>query len=146
MVNYIRFNRIEHKTTFIERVRMCFDKKFALEYQIFELNNELEYAKQEHHYDRYKELIIELIAIERTRYRFKDIIDIFNNSALITDIILQVYVNNVKRNDISRSNINGIAYIKFGKTLSIGDKVVYKLQSLFSYYHYYCVLSSSLKI
>ena len=76
MVNYIRFNRIEHKTTFIERVRMCFDKKFALEYQIFELNNELEYAKQEHHYDRYKELIIELIAIERTRYRFKDIIDI----------------------------------------------------------------------
>jgi len=59
-------------------------------------------------------------------------IDIFNNSASITDIVLQVYVNNIKRNDISRSNINGVAYIKFEKTLSVGDKVVYKVQSLAS--------------
>jgi Concanavalin A-like lectin/glucanases superfamily/FG-GAP repeat len=57
-------------------------------------------------------------------------IDIFNNSGSIGDINAQVYVNNIKRNDISRVNINGVAFIKFNTSLSVGDKVVYKIQSV----------------
>ena len=113
MVNYIRFNRIEYKKTFIERMRMCFDKKFALEYQIFELNNELEYAKQEHQYDTYKELIIELIAIERTRYRFKDIIDIFYNTAK--------YFKNNHRYDLSVIFYNNLIEEYRTRTLNLND-------------------------
>jgi hypothetical protein len=56
-------------------------------------------------------------------------IDIFNNSANLIDINAQVYVNNIKRNDISRVNINGIAYIRFVNGLSVGDQVVYKIQT-----------------
>jgi hypothetical protein len=56
-------------------------------------------------------------------------IDIFNNSANLSDINAQVYVNNIKRNDISRTNINGVAYIKFANGLSVGDQVVYKIQT-----------------
>ena len=57
-------------------------------------------------------------------------IDIFDNSAQLIDLTLQVYVNDIKRNDISRSNINGIAFIKFDAPLNSGDKVVYKIQSV----------------
>lgn len=117
MVNYIRFNRIEHKKTFIERMRMCFDKKFALEYQIFQLNSELEYAKQEHQYDTYKELIIELIAIERTRYRFKDIVDIFYNTAKYFknnhryDLSVIFYNNLIEEYRTNTVNSNDYSYL-----------------------------------
>ena len=61
MMNYIPFNRIENKKTFIQVIRAFFDKKYALDHHIIQINNELEYAKREFNYDRYKELIIELI-------------------------------------------------------------------------------------
>jgi hypothetical protein len=66
-MNYTRFNRIENKKTFINVIRSYFDKKYALEQHIIEIYNQLEYAKREYNYDTYKELIIELISIERNR-------------------------------------------------------------------------------
>jgi len=57
-------------------------------------------------------------------------IDIFNNSEALGDINAQIYVNNIKRNDISRVNINGLAYIKFSTALLAGDQVVYKIQTI----------------
>ena len=56
-------------------------------------------------------------------------IDIFDKSATLGDVNAQVYVNHVKRNDISRVNINGVAYIKFSTPLSVGDHVIYKVQT-----------------
>ena len=80
-MNYTRFNRIENKKTFINVIRSFFDKKFALEQHILQIYNELEHAKREYNYERYKELIIELISIERNRYQFINIIDVFHNTA-----------------------------------------------------------------
>jgi tetratricopeptide (TPR) repeat protein len=80
-MNYTRFNRIENKKTFINVIRSYFDKKYALEQHIIEIYNQLEYAKREYNYDTYKELIIELISIERNRRQSTKIIDICHNTA-----------------------------------------------------------------
>ena len=80
-MTYTRFNRIENKKPFINVIRSYFDKKYALEQHIIEIINELEYAKREYNYDTYKELIIELISIERNRRQFTKIIDICHNTA-----------------------------------------------------------------
>lgn len=57
-------------------------------------------------------------------------IDVYDNSALLPDLNLRVYVNDKKRNDVSLETINGVAYIKFAKSLAVNDKVVYKARSL----------------
>ena len=92
-MNYIPFNRIENKKTFIQVIRAFFDKKYALDHHIIQINNELEYAKREFNYDRYKELIIELISIERNRQQSTKIINICQNTA--------VYFKNNHRYDLS---------------------------------------------
>jgi len=56
-------------------------------------------------------------------------IDVFDNSGSINDLTVRVYVNNVKRTDISPSIINGVTYITFGTMLAVDDKVVYKVKS-----------------
>jgi len=113
MMNYIRFNRIEHKKTFIERIRMCFDKNYALEYRIVELNNQLENAKREFQHDAYNELIIELVAIQRTRSHFKGIIDIFYSTA--------IYFKNNHRYDLSVIFYNKLIEEYRTRNLNIDD-------------------------
>jgi FG-GAP repeat len=56
-------------------------------------------------------------------------IDVFDNSGSLNDLTVRVYVNNIRRIDISPKIINGITYIKFATPLSIDDKVVYKVKS-----------------
>ena len=62
-MNYTRFNRIENKKSFIKVIRSFFDKKYALEQHIIYIINNIEFAKRDYDYDKYKELIIELISM-----------------------------------------------------------------------------------
>ena len=112
-MNYTRFNRIENKKTFFQLCRMCFDKKYALEQKILQINNELEYAKKEYNYDMYKELIIELISIERTRYKFTKIIDIFYNTA--------IYFKNNHRHDLCVIFFNNLIEEYRNRNLNLDD-------------------------
>ena len=57
-------------------------------------------------------------------------IDIYENSGSLPDMKIRVYVNDIKRTDLSLEVVNNIAYIKFNNGLSIGDKVVYKIRSI----------------
>lgn len=57
-------------------------------------------------------------------------IDIFENSGSLYDMRIRVYVNDIKRNDLSVETINNTAYIKFGTSLSVGDKVIYKIRTI----------------
>lgn len=116
-MNYTRFDSINNKKSFFKLCRMCFDKKYALEQKILQINNELEYAKKEYNYDMYKELIIELISIERNRYRFINIIDIFYNTATYFknnhryDLCV-IFLNNLIEEYRSRNlNLNDLTYL-----------------------------------
>jgi hypothetical protein len=46
------------------------------------------------------------------------------------DYRIRVYVNDVKRTDLSLNIVDGVAYITFDTPLSPGDKVVYKIRSI----------------
>jgi hypothetical protein len=56
-------------------------------------------------------------------------IDVFDESGSLNDLTVRVYVNNIKRTDISPSLINGVTYITFTNQLAVDDKVVYKVKS-----------------
>ena len=56
-------------------------------------------------------------------------IDVYDKSARIPIIKFSVFVNDQKRNDVSRRDINDTAYILFGTDLNVDDKVVYKVYS-----------------
>jgi YHYH protein/FG-GAP repeat len=59
-------------------------------------------------------------------------IDVYDNSARLTDLKIRVYVNNVKvsSSKLSLQIIGNLAYIKFNYKLSAGDVLVYKVRSL----------------
>ena len=59
-------------------------------------------------------------------------IDVYDNSARLTDLKVRIYVNNVKvsSKDLSLELIGNLAYIKFNFTLNAGDVLVYKVRSL----------------
>ena len=69
-------------------------------------------------------------------------IDVFDNSASLTDMRIRVYVNNSKVNEfvidengnriqnLSLIKKNDYAYIKFSTPLNVNDKVVYKIRSI----------------
>ena len=69
-------------------------------------------------------------------------IDVFDNSAVLTDMRIRVYVNNNKVNEfvidengnrvqnLSLIKKNDYAYIKFATPLNVDDKVVYKVRSI----------------
>lgn len=112
-MDYTRFNRIENKKSFLQLCRMCFDKKYALEQKILQITNELAYAKKEYNYDMYKELIIELISIERTRYNFTKIIDIFYHTA--------TYFKNNHRYDLCVVFLNNLIEEYRNRNLNLND-------------------------
>ncbi len=112
-MNYERFNRIENKKSFIKRIRSFFDKKYALEQHIIDIVNEIDYAKKEYNYDKYKELIIELISIEKNRQQFTKIIDICHNTA--------VYFKNNHRYDLSIIFYNNLIDEYRNRLLALDD-------------------------
>ena len=57
------------------------------------------------------------------------IIDVYDNSATITDLEIRVYVNNLRlkeNSDYIVNRINGYCYINFSTDLDVGDKLVIK--------------------
>lgn len=81
-MNYTHFDNINNKKSFFKLCRMCFDKKYALEQNILQIKNNLEFAKKNYNHDLYKDIIIELISIEKNQYQFYKIIDIYYNTAI----------------------------------------------------------------
>ena len=57
-------------------------------------------------------------------------VDVYDDSGTISDIKIRVYVNNIKRSDVTYQLVNSVSYMKFGTALATGDKVVYKVRSV----------------
>lgn len=112
-MNYTRVNRIENKKSFIKAIRSFFDKKYALEQHIIYIINNIEIAKRDYDYDKYKELIIELISIERNRNQFAKIIDICHNTA--------IYFKNNHRYDLSIIFYNSLIEEYRNRNLILND-------------------------
>jgi len=92
-MNYTQFDNINNKKSIFKLCRMCFDKKYALEQHILQIKYNLEVAKKNNNHDLYKDIIIELISIEKNQYQFYKIIDIYYNTA--------IYFKNNHRYDLS---------------------------------------------
>lgn len=93
-MDYNRFNnRINNNRSFFTKIRMCFDKKYQIEQQLIDLNSDLEYAKNHHQHDIYKEIIIEIIAISKNISSVKYIVSLFDRTAK--------YFKSVNRYDLS---------------------------------------------
>jgi hypothetical protein len=57
-------------------------------------------------------------------------IDVYENVRNISDLRIKVYVNDVKRTDVTLDTVNEDVYIRFSTDLNVGDKVVYKIRSI----------------
>jgi len=96
----------------------------------FEDNNTFTYSNGWTSTDvKLQQPVVRVLKIESVSSRIA--IDVFDNSAYIENISFLVYVNDVKRTDVYRQNINNTAYLSFYNGLYPGDKVVYKVFSTF---------------
>ena len=62
----------------------------------------------------------------------KIIVDVFDNSALVEDLVVKVYVNNTLQYntvDYAKVNVNNVIHIQFNNSLNVGDIVLLKCYS-----------------